>query len=217
VLYVDLDVHHGDGVEYAFREDPSVFTYSIHETPAVRWPGTGYAHDRGAGAGLGFAMNVPVHPHTTDASWLAAVQRTLVPAARRFRPDLILSQHGCDPHAEDPLATLELTTGAFFESAKLVRDLTAELCGGRWVATGGGGYRPHHVIPRAWSIVWAVLSERELPVRVDEAWRRDWQARAGEPLPELFLDVPPPEAERHRVAARANERTVREVLGHHGL
>lgn len=188
VLYVDFDVHHGDGVQAAFWEDPDVLTVSFHETPETLFPGTGYAHERGSGAGLGACINVPLPSGTGAAAWLAAVRDVLPPAARAFRPDLVVSQHGCDPHASDPLANLRVTTQAMAAAAETTRDLARELCEGRWVATGGGGYRPYTVIPRVWSWVWCIVSGRPVPARIDEEWRRVWQARAGQPMPSTWAD-----------------------------
>ncbi len=217
VAYIDFDVHHGDGVEWIFRDDPDVLTISYHETPERRWPFTGRAIDQGRGAGIGAAMNVPLAPGTTDESFQDAVERTLVPALERFQPELILTQHGCDPHVSDPLADLSLTTRAFAHNAALSRDLAEKLCSGRWVATGGGGYQPIHVLPRAWTIVWCTVSGRPVPERVDASWRDAWQARAGaEPLAATYFDLPIEEP-RAEAAARANANTVDEVLRLHRL
>jgi acetoin utilization protein AcuC len=179
VLYVDYDVHHGDGVEAAFAADPRVLTISLHETPEVRFPGTGFAHDRGHGAGLGYAINVPLAPFTADDAWLAAIRAVVVPAARAYRPELIVSQHGADPHFTDPLASLRVTTQAMAAAATITRDLADELCGGRWVATGGGGYQPYTVLPRAWFWVWTIVAGRELPARIDAGWRAAWGSAPG--------------------------------------
>ncbi|HEX5051292.1 MAG TPA: acetoin utilization protein AcuC [Planctomycetota bacterium] len=211
VLYVDFDVHHGDGVEFAFAADPSVLTLSFHETPEIRYPGTGYVTDRGRGDGFGYALNVPLHPYTADDSWLECVRSVLPAVARAFAPDLIVSQHGCDAHRDDPLATIDCTTRSLHAAAQLTRELADELCGGRWLATGGGGYRPYHVIPRAWAMVWSSLSGRPLPPRIDEGWRRRWQGRAGSPLPTEWYDDPH-ESPAHALAAAVNQRTVAELL-----
>lgn len=211
VLYVDFDVHHGDGVEFTFRADPSVLTVSFHETPEIRFPFTGRIEDQGVGPGAGYAVNVPLWPGTDDASWLECVERVLVPLCRRYQPGLIVSQHGCDPHRDDPLATLECTTRSFWESARLTRMLADDVCQGRWVATGGGGYRPCHVIPRAWTMVWCAMSGRRLPEAIDPGWLERWQERAGAPLPRQMFDAPEP-AERHVRAAAVNRRTVDEML-----
>lgn len=211
VLYVDFDVHHGDGVERAFEDDPSVMTVSFHENPDVRFPGTGRITDLGRGPGRGTAINVPLASYTGDDSWLETVHAVLPPLARRFRPDLIVTQHGCDPHRDDPLAELQLTTAAMWEAARLSKELATELCGGRWVATGGGGYQPVAVIPRVWSGVWAVMSGRSIPDAVDAEWLATWQQRAPLQLSPTFTDSP----EHHpgeEGAARANRDTVARLL-----
>lgn len=185
VCYLDLDVHHGDGVERAFEEDPSVMTVSLHQSPDTCWPGTGHAHERGVGAGAGTVVNVPLDPGTGDGEWIAALEQ-VVPAIEQFAPQMIVSQHGCDPHLEDPLAQLAVTTRGFMEAARIVHELANRLCEGRWVATGGGGYQPVRVLPRAWSILWAEMAGRPLPDLIDEGWRRAYATHG--PLPLRFLD-----------------------------
>ncbi|MCA8943558.1 MAG: acetoin utilization protein AcuC, partial [Planctomycetes bacterium] len=190
IAYVDFDVHHGDGVEFAFRNDPDVLTISIHETPDVRWPFTGKWEDQGGPEALGSAVNVPVASFTGDESWQHCIETAMRSSFAIFRPQLLVTQHGADPHWEDPLAELKLTTRSFEFAARLARELADEHCEGRWVATGGGGYQPIRVLPRAWSIVWATMSDRPIPERVDPAWIERWQQRSAEPLSELFLDEP---------------------------
>lgn len=212
VLYVDFDVHHGDGVERAFWRDASVLTLSFHETPEVRYPGTGFVHDLGEADGHGYALNVPLHPGTDDDSFTACVQAVLPVVARAFAPGLIVSQHGCDTHRDDPLATIDCTTASMHDAARLCRSLADELCSGRWVATGGGGYQPYTVIPRAWAMVWSALSGKALPDAIDEGWRRQWQERSGGAMPRAWRD----EAQGSPHAARAaeqNQKTVARLLG----
>jgi acetoin utilization protein AcuC len=211
VLYVDFDVHHGDGVQAAFEDEPRVLKISFHETPEVLFPGTGFAHERGTGKGLGYTIDVPLASFTADAAWLDAIRRVLVPAARAFRPELIVSQHGCDPHFSDPLANLQVTVQAMAEAAQITRDLADELCAGRWLATGGGGYRPYTVIPRAWSWVWAIVAGKELPAAIDAEWRASWRVRAGEDLPEKWPDVPPHDP-RSSAAARIDAGVVDQIV-----
>ncbi|MCR9248138.1 MAG: gluconokinase, GntK/IdnK-type [bacterium] len=188
VLYVDFDVHHGDGVEFMFRDDPHVLTLSFHEDPRVRFPGTGFVEDRGQGAGRGYALNVPLAPGTRDESWRATTSAVLRAAVASFRPGLIVSQHGCDTHRDDPLATIDCTTAVAHHAATLTRELSDRWCDGRWVATGGGGYRPYHVLPRAFGLVWSVLADQPLPPDLPAAWRRRWQAAAGSELPMSWFD-----------------------------
>lgn len=129
VLYVDFDVHHGDGVQDAFYDDPSVLTVSFHETPEVRWPGTGWVSEVGTGKGTGYAVNAPLASFTGDDSWVGCLREVLTATAKAFRPDVIVSQHGCDPHVWDPLAELHVTTRGFLAAASLTRELADELCG----------------------------------------------------------------------------------------
>ena len=215
VAYLDLDVHHGDGVERAFEDDPTVLTVSWHETPRTRWPGTGAVTDRGRGAGVGSVVNVPLEPRTDDAGWLAAIDAVL-PIVERFRPDLIVSQHGCDPHVEDPLADLAVSTRGFLGAAQRVRALADRVCGGRLVATGGGGYQPVRVLARAWAIVWAVLAGRELPERIDSEWLRRWQPAGGAPLVPTFLD-PVFDVPGATAAARGNAAVLARLSELNGL
>lgn len=212
VLYVDFDVHHGDGVEFVFRQDPSVLTISFHETPEVRFPFTGFVEDQGEGAGRGYALNVPLQPGTDDGSWIECVERVLLRAGERFRPDLILSQHGCDIHREDPLATLDCTTRSALRAAELTKQLAGQVCGGRWVATGGGGYQPYRVIPRAWAMVWAVMTGRALPHHLPVQWLEHWERQSGGVLPTQWFDAAE-EHPRHLRAAEHNRQTVDRLLG----
>ncbi|MGH2602928.1 MAG: acetoin utilization protein AcuC, partial [Dehalococcoidia bacterium] len=140
VMYVDFDVHHGDGVQSAFYDDPRVLTVSFHETGRYLFPGTGSVPELGIGAGIGYSINVPLAPFTEDESWIEAVTALLPPLAERFQPDLIVSQHGCDGHVWDGQSHLLLTMRAYREAARLVHGLAHQHCDGRWVATGGGGY-----------------------------------------------------------------------------
>jgi acetoin utilization protein AcuC len=194
VLYVDLDVHHGDGVQAIHAADPGVLTLSFHESGRYLFPGTGSADELGDGAAAGTVLNVPLEPDTGESGWLAAV-RTLVPeVAASFGPDLIVSQHGADSHAWDPLAHLRNTTTAMGEAARLVDAIAHRDAGGRWLATGGGGYGVYAVVPRMWSLVWLAGAHRDVPDRLPAAWRERWAdeaARYGtKTLPAAFTDDP---------------------------
>ncbi|HLB59951.1 MAG TPA: acetoin utilization protein AcuC, partial [Bdellovibrionota bacterium] len=178
ILYVDFDVHHGDGVERAFYDDPSVLTLSFHENPDFLFPGTGRISDLGEGKGKGFAVNVPLAPFTADESWLDAIRQILIPLAHDFRPDLIVSQHGCDTHREDPLAHFQMTTQGMLEAARITHTLAHELCDGRWVATGGGGYQPLRVLPRVWTLIWGEMSEERVPEEIPQAWIDRWEKKS---------------------------------------
>jgi acetoin utilization protein AcuC len=212
VLDVDLDVHHGDGVEAIHRADPGVLTVSFHESGRYLFPGTGFADDIGAGAAAGTVVNVPLPPDTGSEAWLGAVTTLLPELAAGFRPDIVVSQHGADSHLWDPLAHLRNTVTSMGAAARLVHDLSHEHAGGRWLATGGGGYDVYRVVPRSWSLVWLAAAHREVPAGTPEAWRERWAAdaeRYGQaPLPMAFDD--PPTATDPPTEA-AIERTVEDV------
>ncbi|MHB8578227.1 MAG: arginase family protein, partial [Dehalococcoidia bacterium] len=186
VLYVDFDAHHGDGVQAAFYADPRVLTVSFHESGRYLFPGSGEADERGAGAGEGFAVNVPLQPYTEDGRWIEAVEDTLPSLCRAFVPDLIVSQHGCDGHVGDPLTHLALTLRAFRQQTGLVHALAHEVSDGRWVACGGGGYQPIRVVPRAWAALWAEMCGFLLPEALPSRWLERWSPRSVEPIPRSF-------------------------------
>jgi len=212
VLYVDLDVHHGDGVEAIHAADPGVLTVSFHESGRYLFPGTGFADEIGEGEAAGTVVNVPLPPDTGDGAWLDAVT-TLVPElAAAFRPEIVVSQHGADSHLWDPLAHLRNTVTSMGAAARLVHDLAHEHAGGRWLATGGGGYDVYRVVPRAWSLVWLAGAHLEVPAETPAAWRERWAteaARHGQtPLPITFGDPPTETADATEAAIR---RTVSQV------
>src|SRR6478735_12166277 len=148
VAYVDIDVHHGDGVERMFWDDPRVLTISLHESGRMLFPGTGFPADTGGPGADGTAVNLALPPGTGDAAWLRAFH-ALVPALlRSFAPEVLVTQHGCDSHFLDPLAHLALSVDAQWTSYDALHTLAHEVCGGRWVALGGGGYELVDVVPR---------------------------------------------------------------------
>jgi acetoin utilization protein AcuC len=194
VLYVDLDVHHGDGVQAIHWSDPGVLTLSIHETGTALFPGTGFPDELGGGAAVGTKVNVPLDPGTGELGWLAAVELVLPALAEAFRPEVIVSQHGADAHAFDPLAHLRVTTTAMGAAARLVDALSHRYADGRWLATGGGGYDVYRVVPRDWAHVWLAASHQAVPGAIPAAWRERWAddaERYGQaPIPTTFDDPP---------------------------
>lgn len=180
VLYIDFDVHHGDGVQRSFYDEPRVMTVSFHETGRYLFPGTGDILELGRGLGRGYSVNVPLEPFTEDQSFIDAMNALLPPLVLSFAPDVIISMHGCDTHSWDPLAHLELTLRGITEQMKVTHRLAHAYCQGRWVALGGGGYDPYRIVPRAWSMLWAEMSGQPLPAQLPEEWvarwRPTWQA-----------------------------------------
>jgi acetoin utilization protein AcuC len=191
-MYVDLDVHHGDGTQALFWDDPNVLTVSIHETGQTLFPGSGFLDERGGAEALGTKVNVPLHPQTGDASWLAALERVLPALAEAFRPTFLVTQHGCDTHVYDPLAHLRLTTRAYRQATLLLDRIAHEHTGGRWFATGGGGYDACRVVPRSWALVWLAQAHLDPPTETTADWRARWQDEADRygqsPPPTLMLD-----------------------------
>jgi acetoin utilization deacetylase AcuC-like enzyme/GNAT superfamily N-acetyltransferase len=175
VLYIDFDAHHGDGVQRAFYDDPHVMTISFHETGRYLFPGSGDVTELGKGLGRGYSINIPLEPFTEDDSYIEAMDALLPPLVTSFAPDIIITQHGCDTHAWDPLTHLQLTTRGIQAQVKYAHHLAHTYCQGRWVAVGGGGYDLFRVVPRAWSIVWAEMSEQPLPVDLPQAWVSRWR------------------------------------------
>ena len=190
VAYVDVDVHHGDGVQAAFYDDPRVLTISLHEHPLTLFPGTGLPGDTGTGDGAGYAVNVALPAGTGDAGWLRAFDAVVPPLLRAFRPTVLVSQHGCDSHRLDPLAHLELTVDAQRYTTVMLHELAHELCDGRWLTTGGGGYALVQVVPRTWTHLLAIAAGEPVdPAAATPAqWRELARSLTGETAPPIMTD-----------------------------
>ncbi|WP_063014579.1 acetoin utilization protein AcuC [Nocardia kruczakiae] len=173
IAYVDVDVHHGDGVQRAFYDDPRVLTISLHQHPATLWPNTGWPEEIGAGPAEGTAINLAVLPGTRDAQWLRGFHAVVPGALAAFRPQLVVSQCGVDSHREDPLADLELTVDGQRAAFRAMRELADRYAEGRWLAVGGGGYGLVRVVPRAWTHLLATALDREIDpgTAIPEDWR----------------------------------------------
>ncbi len=173
VAYVDVDVHHGDGVQAVFWDDPRVLTISLHETPRTLFPGTGFPDEIGGPGAEGSVVNVALPPGTTDAGWHRAFDAVVPPLLRAWRPEILVTQHGCDTHMEDPLAHLALSVDGQREAYAALHKLAHEICDGRWIATGGGGYALADVVPRAWThlIAVAVGATIDPATETPDTWR----------------------------------------------
>jgi acetoin utilization protein AcuC len=193
IAYVDLDVHHGDGVQAAFYAEPRVLTISLHEHPRTLFPGTGMPTETGSGAGDGYAVNVALPAGTGDGGWLRAFDAIVPPLLREFQPQVLVSQHGCDSHRLDPLAHLELSVDAMQVAYTALHRLAHEAAGGRWVLVGGGGYALVQVVPRAWTHALAEAAGRpvEPGAEIPQAWREYVRSRTGERAPEWMTDWEP--------------------------
>ncbi|RDI64720.1 acetoin utilization protein AcuC [Nocardia pseudobrasiliensis] len=184
IAYVDVDVHHGDGVQRAFYGDPRVLTLSIHQHPATLWPNTGWPEEIGAGAAEGTAINLAMLPGTRDPQWLRGFHAVTPGALAAFRPQILISQCGVDTHREDPLADLELSVDGQRAAFLAMRELADRYAEGRWLAVGGGGYGLIRVVPRAWTHLLAAALDREIDpaTAVPAEWIE--QARAYQPTVE---------------------------------
>jgi acetoin utilization protein AcuC len=211
VAYVDVDVHHGDGVQFSFWNDPRVLTISIHEHGFL-FPGTGDLSERGGPDAPDSAINVPLPAYTGDDAWLEAFHAVVPTAVRRFRPDVVVSQLGCDTHHSDPLAHLLLTTRAYREVGTELHALAHEVAGGRWVATGGGGSQWARVVPRAWTLYFAEMAGAELPDAIPESWieQIEFEVRAEVPVTFSEPSLGPGDGDDE---ARAVVAIVRERVG----
>jgi acetoin utilization protein AcuC len=188
VLYLDYDAHHGDGVQGIFYADPEVLTLSLHESGRYLYPGTGFVDELGEGDGYGYSLNLPLEPFTEDGSWLDIHRKLLPEVIEAYRPDVIVVQNGCDGHSLDPLTHLRASTRLYEETIRIVCEVADSVCGGRVVATGGGGYAIWQVVPRAWTLIWGGLSGQQVPNRVPREWLDRWQGEAPVLLPECVRD-----------------------------
>ena len=189
VAYVDIDVHHGDGVQAAFYDDPRVLTISLHQDPRTLYPGTGTAGEVGAGAAEGTAVNLALPPGTSDDGWLRAFNAVVPGAVTAFHPDVLVTQCGCDTHHEDPLADLALTVDGQRAAYAALHSLAHRVSGGRWLAVGGGGYGVLRCVPRTWTHLLAELAGHRIDPRTEipQSWSQDLRRRGvTAALPELM-------------------------------
>lgn len=209
VAYIDVDAHHGDGVQWLFYEEPRVLTCSVHETGRYLFPGSGGVRERGAGDGEGTALNVPLPPFAGDAPYLRAVEEVIGPAVRRFNPDVVVSMMGVDPHHTDPMAHLQVTTAAFPRLYRALSDIVFDAAQGRWLVLTGGGYNID-LLARLWVYQLAAMLEVEVPDAIPAAWLTLARERAGlEFTPSLSGDTPfVVDAERREAADAEAARAI---------
>ncbi|EGG48427.1 MULTISPECIES: acetoin utilization protein AcuC [Streptomyces] len=190
VVYVDVDVHHGDGVQAAFWEDPRVLTISLHEHPRTLFPQTGWPEETGAPGAEGSAVNVALPAGTGDAGWLRAFHAVVPELVAEFRPQVLVSQHGADTHFEDPLAHLAVSLDAQRAVQLACHELAHRHADGRWVALGGGGYAVVEVVPRSWTHLVGIAAGHEIAPEtvIPEGWRQRVYARTRQLGPGRMTD-----------------------------
>ncbi|WP_370413413.1 acetoin utilization protein AcuC [Streptomyces fradiae] len=192
VAYVDVDVHHGDGVQAAFWDDPRVLTISLHEHPRTLFPQTGWPEETGgAGAGEGSAVNVALPAGTADAGWVRAFHAVVPELIADFRPQVLVTQHGADTHFEDPLAHLAVSLDAQRAVQEACHELAhAHVEGGRWLALGGGGYAVVDVVPRSWTHLVGIAAHAPVDPEsvIPSSWRDEVYARTRQLGPARMTD-----------------------------
>jgi acetoin utilization protein AcuC len=213
VMYIDIDAHHGDGVQWIFYDDPDVLKVSFHESGVYLFPGTGFVDELGEGDGHGYTANVPLDAHTEDDSFLTLFSALVPELADAFRPNVILLQAGCDAHVLDPLTHLRCTTGLYERLVRVVSDVADRHCEGRIIATGGGGYAIYRVVPRAWTLVWAALSDRPVADELPDDWLKALRMESGREIPPFLRDPDDafPPSPRRAAIEEMNRRTVAAV------
>lgn len=190
VAYVDVDVHHGDGVQAAFWDDPRVLTVSLHEHPRTLFPQTGWPEETGGPAAEGSAVNIALPAGTGDEGWLRAFHSVVPELLEDFRPQVLVTQHGADTHFEDPLAHLAVSLDAQRAVQEACHELAHSWADGRWLALGGGGYAVVDVVPRSWTHLVAIAGHRPIApeTAVPGSWRELVYARTREVAPGRMTD-----------------------------
>lgn len=217
VLYVDTDAHHGDGVQWAFYDDPNVCTLSIHETGRYLFPGTGDVRERGIKEGHGYSFNLPIDAYTQDESFLQVYEIAFKEIVEYFKPDVILTQNGADAHTFDPLTHLCGSMAIYERIPLLAHELAHQYCNGKWIATGGGGYDIWRVVPRAWAQIWSVMKQqRILEGNLPSSWLNKWQTESPVPLPSTWHDTEEafPEIPRKAEIEEKNNKLLKAMLKH---
>lgn len=213
VAYLDIDVHHGDGVQQILYEEKRVLTMSFHESGQYLFPGSGNIHELGSGLGRGFKLNVPLQPFTEGRSYLEVLEKVVPRALQQFSPAVLVVQAGADAHYDDPLADLMLTTRDYEKIFRRILQWADEFTRGRVLFTLGGGYS-FRATPRIWTLLYLLVHDLPLPEQLPDAWRRRWSEAMGGDAPKEFHDAPLPEegvAERVEIERR-NRHTAERLL-----
>ncbi|RSM70669.1 acetoin utilization protein AcuC [Kibdelosporangium aridum] len=191
VAYIDVDVHHGDGTQAAFYNDPRVLTISLHQSPMTLFPGTGRVTELGGPDAQGTSVNIPLPPFTRDPAWQRAFHAVVPSLLKEFRPDVLVTQCGVDTHEEDPLAELYLSVDGHRQTYRTLRTLADEYAGGKWLSMGGGGYQLLRVVPRSWTHLIATVLDRDIEpsTPLPHDWVNNVQRRAPNAiLPRTMTD-----------------------------
>jgi len=210
IVYLDIDAHHGDGVMYGYYDDPSVLDIDFHESGEFLFPGTGFPDEIGKGEARGLKLNIPLPPSSGDEAYLEAFQQIVPGALKKFRPEIILVQCGADGHLDDRLAHLRLTTKVYSEVVSQMHDFAHQLCNGRLLLFGGGGYTLANV-PRVWTVAFSALAEVKASDDIPSEWSKEFEREAKEDSPLKLYDKPTSDDEK---TLREVRKTVTELQTH---
>ncbi|MFM9019135.1 MAG: acetoin utilization protein AcuC [Actinomycetota bacterium] len=209
IAYVDLDVHHGDGTQGFFWNDPDVLTVSVHESGKYLFPGSGFADETGGPDAPGSAVNLALPPEAGDDAYRRAMGEVVEPAVRAFAPEVLVTQNGVDHHHADPLSHLRTTMSLYPELWLHLAALADECCAGRWVALAGGGYDPCNAPPRAWAMLMACMAGVDLPADLPAAWHAIARnAACGDPATGWLSEDDPPDLSGSLTAAPAVDEAI---------
>jgi len=178
VSYLDIDVHHGDGVQAIFNADDKVQTISLHESGQYLFPGTGAIHELGEGMGRGLKINLPLEPFTEGESYLEQFEKVVPRALEAFGPHVLVVQAGADAHFDDPLADLALTTRDYERLFRRILELADGVTAGKVIFTLGGGYSLN-AASRVWAILYLLVNDLQVPDTIPEAWSQRWAKHLG--------------------------------------
>ncbi len=207
VAYIDIDAHHGDGVQRAFYKTDRVMTISLHENGHFLFPGSGFEHEMGEGEGMGFSINVPLHPFTDDEIYLWAFEEVIPPLIKGFKPEVMVTQLGVDSFYSDPLAHLCLTTNGYSEVIDKLKALSIP-----WIALGGGGYEVTNVA-RAWTLAWAIMNEVDLNDSLPDSFEGVGRRLGfrGDTLRDSPLSIPEGKRQEARIEAERVVNCIKET------
>ncbi|HEX4922090.1 MAG TPA: acetoin utilization protein AcuC, partial [Candidatus Bathyarchaeia archaeon] len=211
LVYLDIDAHHGDGVMYGFYDDPALLDIDFHESGHYLFPGTGFPDETGNGEAAGLKLNIPLPPATGDQAYLEAFRQVVPKAIRDFRPEIMLVQCGADGHQDDRLAHLRLSTNAYSSVVGEMHQLAHELCNGRLLLFGGGGYTLANV-PRVWTVALATLAGIKLDNSIPSSWAKQFEETGEESSPTQFHDAPTSDAESTRKQVQSTVAELRKAI-----
>jgi acetoin utilization protein AcuC len=211
IVYLDIDAHHGDGVMYGYYSDPGVLDIDFHESGRYLFPGTGFPDETGTGEGEGFKINIPLPPSTGDEIFLEAFDQLVPRLVRDYKPEIILVQCGADGHEQDLLAHLRLTSATYQKVIREMHTLAHELCSGRMLLYGGGGYTLANV-PRVWTVAFASLADIPVENYLPTAWQKNFVENTGELSPKTLLDKPSIDSEQNKQVLQETITEIRSAL-----